>query len=77
MEADDLLADQVQIGGPQVLAFDGALVGRQRVEPDVEDMVAFDRQRDAPLDRGPADRKIASGPAARTRALHCAASRAG
>ena len=59
VEADDLLADQVKIGRPQIVAFDGALVRGERVEPDVEDMVAFDRQRDAPLDRGPADRKIA------------------
>ena len=50
MEAHDLLADQVQIGGPEVLAFHRAHVRDQRVEPDVEDVIAFDRHRDAPLD---------------------------
>ena len=58
VEADDLLADQVQVGGPEVLAFDRAHVSGQRVEPDVEDVVAFDRHRDAPLDGRAADRKI-------------------
>ena len=38
VEAHDLLADQVQVGGPQVLALHRAHVGDQRVEPDVEDV---------------------------------------
>jgi hypothetical protein len=43
VEADDLLADQVKIGRPQIVAFDGALVRGERVEPDVEYMVSLDR----------------------------------
>src|SRR5262249_41476326 len=30
----------------------------QRIEPDIEDVIAFDRQRDAPFDRGAADGEI-------------------
>ena len=74
---DDLLADQVQVGGPEVLAIDRAHVADQRVEPDVEDVLAFDRQRDAPLDGGAADGEIVQPLAARRRALRCGASRAG
>ena len=58
VKADDLLADQVEVGGPEVLAVDRAHVADQRVEPDVEDVLAFDRQRDSPFDGGAADREI-------------------
>src|SRR5581483_3712859 len=59
VESNDLLADQVQLGGPQVFARHGGHVSGQRIEPHVEDVrrVAFDGY--APLDRGPADRKVA------------------
>ena len=77
MEANDLLADQVQIGGPEVFAFDRAHVCGERVEPDIENVVAFDRQRNAPFDGRPADREVGQALLARTRALHCGASPAG
>ena len=44
--------------GHRSFAFDRAHVVDQRIEPDVEDVVAFHRQRNAPLDRGAADGEI-------------------
>ena len=56
VEAHDFFADQVQVGGPErcLLAIHRAHVADERVEPDVEDMIAFHRQRDAPFERGAA-----------------------
>ena len=42
-------------GGPQILALNRTHISRKRVEPDVEDVVAFNWKRDAPLDRRAAD----------------------
>ena len=42
VEADDLLADQVQVGGPETsssVSADRAQVRDQRVEPDIEDVL--------------------------------------
>ena len=64
MKAHDFFADQMQVRGPEIVALavplpaHGRQVGHQRVEPDVEDVIAFYRDRDAPFDGGPADRKI-------------------
>src|SRR4051794_27050466 len=64
MEANDLLTDQMQVRGPErlavcSLALDGAYVGGEGIEPDVENVVAFDGKRNAPLDCGPADGEVA------------------
>ena len=50
MEARNLLADQVQVGGPKPFAIHCAHVADQCVEPHVEDVLSFHRQRDAPLE---------------------------
>ncbi len=73
MEADDVLADDVQIGRPVRLvgrvppghAADpvagesqrGDIVG-QRVQPDIHDVGVVARHRHAPIERGPGDRQI-------------------
>ena len=59
METDDLLADQMQVGGPEVVAvnffaMNGAHIGGQRVEPDVENVLRLVGHGDAPFDRRPA-----------------------
>jgi hypothetical protein len=48
VEAHDLLADQVQVGGPQAFALHRAHVGDERVEPDVEDVRRFARHAGCP-----------------------------
>ena len=67
VEADDLLADEVQVGGPEgfVLAVVGAapaqggdVVG-QRIEPDVDDVLLVARHGDAPVEAGAGDGEIA------------------
>ena len=60
VEADDVLADQVQVGRPVALELLGTLaaavvadagdVVRQRVEPDVDDVLVVEVDRDAPLE---------------------------
>ena len=58
VEAQNLLADQVQVGGPEALALDRRLISDERVEPDVEDVRRFAFHRNAPLDICAGDRKI-------------------
>ncbi len=63
VEADDFLADQVQVGGPQTVALEAAIfyrahVADERIEPHVEDVLSLHRQRNAPFQRGAADGKI-------------------
>ena len=58
MEADDLLTDQMQVGGPEPVSWLLRKVSGQSVEPDIEDVVALHRQWDAPLDCRTADREI-------------------
>ena len=60
VEAENFLADEMQIGGPEAVlvgrAVDGADVADQRVEPDVGHVFAFERN--APFDGGAGDRKV-------------------
>ena len=68
MEAEDLLADEMHVDRPQALVVAPlplrlaeayrAHVGRQRVEPHVEDMFRIVRERDAPTQARSADREI-------------------
>ena len=62
MEADDILADQVHVRGPETLvmlvmvavrivAAEGDIVG-QRVQPDVDHVARIKVHRDAPAERG-------------------------
>ena len=63
MEADDLFANEVEIGGPvareHLFVFgsvgavaDGGHVVRQRVKPDIDDMGFIAGDGDAPLEAG-------------------------
>ena len=64
MEARNVLADHVNVGGPEIRA--PALVGKagrgqvigQRVDPDIHHMPGVAGDRDTPVERRPADRKI-------------------
>ena len=63
VEAHDFFADQVQIGRPQGFAVNflvvhGAHIGRERVEPHVEDVFLVAGHRNTPFDRRAADGKI-------------------
>ena len=68
VEADDVLADQVQVGRPVALELLGALavavvadagdVVRQRVKPDVDDVLVVEVDRDAPLERRSRDAEV-------------------
>src|SRR5579872_6130266 len=66
MEANDVLADDVDVGGP-VFPARGVFVGEaaggdvvvQRVEPDVHDVVGRTGYRNAPAERCAADRQVA------------------
>ncbi len=56
VEADDFLANQMQVGGPETAAFVfratySAEVSGEGVEPDVEDVRLFAGNRNAPADR--------------------------
>ena len=66
MEADNVLADNMHAGGPVFAPFLGIVgkadarnIGRQRVEPDIHDMVFATRNFHAPVEAGPRHRKIA------------------
>src|SRR4051794_14299985 len=58
MEAQDLFADEMQIGRPAVFALDCAHVGRERVEPDVKHVARIGFDRYAPFDARAGDRNI-------------------
>ena len=65
VEAEDVLADQVDIGRPQPLEQQriGAIPGRgdvveESVDPDVEDVVIVPRHGDTPVERRPGDREV-------------------
>ncbi len=63
VEADDFLADQMQVGGPEVVAVnffavDGAHISGQGVEPDIEDVLGFVGNGNAPFDGRPGDGEI-------------------
>ena len=49
---EDVLADHVHVGGPAALADHGGVVVRQRVEPDIRDEFAIERELDAPREPG-------------------------
>src|SRR5579859_6568647 len=70
MEADDLLADHVYVGGPVALEFlllvlffcaqtDSGAVVAQRIEPHVHHVPGITGNRNAPLEGAAADREIA------------------
>ena len=73
VEAHDLLADHVHVGGPVLartswLSVVGAVAERgdvigQRIEPDINHMLGIVGHRNAPVERGAADRKIAQAAA--------------
>ena len=59
MKTNDVFADEMQIGGPEAALFvvgaaDGAEVGGERVEPDVENVRLFAGNGNAPANRGAA-----------------------
>src|SRR5205085_7491094 len=58
METQDVLANEVQVSGPEVGAFHRAHISGERIEPYIKDMVALDGNRNAPLDVGPSDGKV-------------------
>ena len=58
VEADDFLADEVQVGGPEAFAIHRAHVRGERVEPHVEHVRRFAGDGNAPLDIGAGDGKI-------------------
>src|ERR1035437_8346271 len=63
VEADDFLADEMQVGGPKILAMnffavDGGHVGGECVKPDVEHVLGFVGHGDAPLDGRAGDGEI-------------------
>ncbi len=65
VEAQDVLADHVQIGGPEMPARIGLVrkagsgdVVRQRIEPDIHHVAVRARHRHAPGEGGAADREI-------------------
>jgi hypothetical protein len=59
VEAHDLLADEVQVGRPQIFAIRRPRsCSDERVEPDVEDVRRFAGHRNAPFDVGAGDGKI-------------------
>ncbi len=58
MEAHDLLADQVHVRRPTILPCHGALVGAQRVEPNVKHMLFFAGNGNAPFNGGAADGEV-------------------
>ena len=82
MEADDILADQVDVGRPIALeqlsaigiADTGQIIG-QRVEPDVHDMVRAARNLHPPVEAGARDRQVAE--AALDEAQHLVAAAVG
>src|SRR5205814_1179901 len=56
MEAQNFLADQVQVRGPAVGSANGADIADESVEPDISDVLTFERN--APFQGGPADGEI-------------------
>ena len=88
VEADDLLAYQLQVGGPEareaLLVFGGVaavaeggdVVG-QRIHPHINHMLFITRHRDAPVEAGAADRTDLSIRRAQRRSLHYAWPRGG
>ena len=65
VEPHDILADNMHIGRPEMLAFrlfvgkaSGGQVIRQRVHPDIHHMLGIARYRNAPIKRGAAHREI-------------------
>ena len=65
VKADDVLADQVDVGRPEagIVALvvgkaDAGHVGRQRVDPDVHDVARRARHRHAPVEAGARDAQI-------------------
>ena len=60
VETNDVFADEMHIGGPHAALFviraaDGAEIGGERVEPDVEDVRLFAGHGNAPADGGARD----------------------
>ena len=70
VELEDVLADQVDVGGPELLrqVLAGSRVGEcrvvveQGVDPDVDHLRLVPRHRDAPLQPGAAEREVAQAP---------------
>src|SRR3984893_7908748 len=58
VKTGNLLADQVQVRRPEVFFLDRAHIGDQRIEPDIENVMAFDGGGNTPLDRRAGDGKI-------------------
>ena len=76
VEPQDVLADRVDVGGPHpreplgsVGVARGGDVVRERVEPDVADVLRVPGQRDAPVERRPADREVLEAAADRRQDL--------
>jgi hypothetical protein len=84
VEAQDVLADEVDVGRPPLresigiirIARRGDVVG-QRVQPDIHHMRRVARHGHAPAEGGAADRKVAEAPTSRRQRLRSAGWRAG
>ena len=65
MEADNVLADDMDAGGPEFTPFFGIIwktnggdIGSQRIEPDIHDMVLAAWNLDAPVKAGARDGQV-------------------